>query len=69
MWLWCEASSDGQTSVTYRRDRGIRNTSRQISFEFLFTKTRPPDKLHSGFGFVVQFRVGIRYVICQGGEF
>jgi len=25
----------------YRIDRGIRNTSRQISFEFLFIKTRP----------------------------
>jgi hypothetical protein len=50
-------------------DRGIRTTSRQISFEFLFIKTRPHDKLHNGFGFVVQFRVGIRYAICQGGEF
>ena len=30
-------------------DRGIRNTSRQISFQFLFIKTRPPDKLHNGF--------------------
>jgi hypothetical protein len=53
----------------YRIDRGIRTTSRQISFEFLFIKTRPLDKLPNGFGFVVQFRVGIRYVICQGGEF
>ena len=26
-------------------DRAIRDTSRQISFEFLFLKTRPPDKL------------------------
>jgi len=50
-------------------DRGIRNTSSQISFVFLFIKTRPPDKLHNGFGFVIQFLVGIRYVICQGGEF
>jgi hypothetical protein len=50
-------------------DRGIRDTSRQISFEFLFIKTCPPDKLHKGFGFVIQFRVGIRYVICQGVEF
>ena len=49
-------------------DRGIRNTC-QISFEFLFIKTRPPDKLHNGFGFVIQFSVGICYVICQGGEF
>jgi len=30
-------------------DRGIRNTSRQISFEFLFIKTCPPDNLHTGF--------------------
>ena len=30
-------------------DRGIRDTSRQISFEFLFLKTCPPDKLHNGF--------------------
>ena len=50
-------------------DRGIRDTSCQISFKFLFIKTRPPDKLHNGFGFVIQFRVGIRYVICQGGNF
>ncbi len=55
--------------VTNTIDRGIRTTSRQISFEFLFIKTRPLDKLHNGFGFVVQFRVGICYVICQGGEF
>ena len=33
---------------TYRRIRGIRNTSRHISFEFLFIKTCPPDKLHNG---------------------
>ena len=45
------------------------DTSRQISFEFLFIKTRPPDKLHNGFGFVIQFRVGIRYVICRGASF
>ena len=25
-----------------------------------------PDKLHNGFGFVVQFRVGIWYLSCQG---
>jgi hypothetical protein len=37
--------------------RGIRDTSRQISFEFLFIKTRSPDKLHNGFGFVIKFRV------------
>jgi hypothetical protein len=50
-------------------DRGLRTTSRQISFEFLFIKTCPPDKLHNGFGFVIQFRVGIRYLKCEGGEF
>ncbi len=33
--------------------QGIRNTSRQISFEFLFIKTCPPDKLHT------RFRCGI----------
>jgi hypothetical protein len=55
--------------VTYRIDRGIRDASRQISFEFLFIKTRPPDTLHIGFVFIIQFRVGIRYVMCQGGEF
>jgi hypothetical protein len=49
-------------------DWRIRDTSRQISFEFLFIKTLPPDKLHIGFGFVIQFRVRIRYVICQGGN-
>jgi hypothetical protein len=46
--------------------RGIRDTSRQISFEFLFIKTRPTD---NGFGFVIQFRVGIRYVIRMGANF
>jgi len=30
---------------------------------------RPHHNLHNGFGFVIQFCVGIRYVICQGGEF
>ena len=53
----------------YRIDQGLRTTSRQISFEFLFIKTCPPDKLHNGFGFVIQFRVGIRYLKCEGGEF
>ena len=33
----------------YSRYRGIRTTSRQISFEFLFIKTRPTDKLHTRF--------------------
>jgi hypothetical protein len=49
----------------YRIDQGIRNTSRQISFEFLFIKTRPPDKLHNGFGFVVQFHVGIKRNLAE----
>ena len=40
---------------------GDKDTSRQISFEFLFIKTRPPQKLHNGFVFVIQFRDGIRY--------
>ena len=52
----------------YRIDRGERDTSRQISFEFLFIKTRPPDKLRNGFGFVIQFRVRIRYVMRKGGH-
>ena len=39
--------------LKYRIDQGIRDTSRQISFEFLFIKTRPPDKLRYGFGFVI----------------
>jgi hypothetical protein len=32
-----------------------------VSFlsSILFIKTRPPDKLHNGFGFFIQFRVGI----------
>jgi hypothetical protein len=55
--------------IIYCIDRGLRTTSRQISFEFLFIKTCPPDKLHNGFGFVIQFRVGIRYLKCEGGEF
>ena len=41
----------------------------RISFEFLFIKTHPTDKLHSGCGFVIQLGVGIRYKICQGGSF
>jgi len=53
----------------YRKDRGLRTTSRQISFEFLFIKTYPPDKLHNGFSFVIQFRIGIWYLSCQGGVF
>jgi hypothetical protein len=32
----------------YHEDRGLRTTSCQISFEFLFIKTCPPDKLHNG---------------------
>jgi len=53
-------------------EKGKRNKNRSKDIdilEFLFIKTRPPDKLHNGFVFVIQFRVGIRYVICQGGEF
>jgi hypothetical protein len=53
----------------YRRHWGISTTSRQISFEFLFIKTCPPDKLHNGLCFVIQFRFGIRYLKCEGGEF
>jgi len=53
----------------FRRSRGIRNTSCHISFEFLFIISCPPDKLHNGFGFVVQFRIGICHVICQGASF
>jgi hypothetical protein len=34
---------------SYRIDRGLRTTSRQISFEFLFIKTHPPDILHNEF--------------------
>ena len=41
----------------------------QISFEFLFIKTRPPDKLHNGFRRWIEWQNQIRYVICQGGEF
>jgi len=52
-------SSDSDSDSSYRIDRGIRNTYRKISFEFLFIKTRPLDKLHNGFGFVIQFRVGM----------
>ncbi len=55
--------------IYYRIDRAIRTTSRQISFEFLFIKTRPPDKLDNGFRRGIERRNQIRYVICQGGEF
>ncbi len=54
--------------LSYRKSQGISNTSRHISFEFLFIKTCPPDKLHNGFCFVVQFRVGIRYLSCKGAS-
>ena len=54
---------------TYRRDRGLRDTSRQISFEFRFIKTRPPHILDIGFRRGIEWRNRIRYVICQGGKF
>ena len=38
-----------QYDTNYPIDQGIRNTSRKISFEFLFINTHPPDKLHTGF--------------------
>jgi hypothetical protein len=57
------------TSQTTTIDRGIRDTSRQISFEFLFLKTCPPDKLHNGFRRGIEWRNQTRYVICQGGKF
>ena len=41
--------STGVSFDIHRIGRGLRTTSRQISFEFLFIKTRPPDKLHTGF--------------------
>ena len=44
VWYICSSSPRAATI-----DRGIRDTSRQISFEFLFIKTCPPDKLHNGF--------------------
>ena len=44
---WGEDISNDGLDAIYRVDRGIRNTSCQISFEFLFIKTRPPDKLHT----------------------
>jgi hypothetical protein len=53
----------------YRIDRGIRNTSRQISFEFLFIKTRLPDKLHNRFRRWIEWRNQIRYVIYRGASF
>ena len=53
------------TTVVSRR----KQPSRHISFEFLFIKTCPPDKLHNGFYFVVQFRVGIRYLSVRGASF
>ncbi len=35
--------------VQYRKSRGLRIGSRQISFEFLSIKTRPPDKINYRF--------------------
>jgi hypothetical protein len=52
-----------------RRSWGISNTSHHISIEFLIIKNWPHAKLNNVFGFVIQFRVGIRYLICHGGEF
>jgi hypothetical protein len=47
----------------------LSTTSSQISFEFLFIKTCPPNKLHNRCGFVIKFRDGIRYLSCQGASF
>jgi hypothetical protein len=47
----------------------LTTTSCQISFEFLFIESCPPEKLQTTFRFVVQFCVGIQYLICQGGMF
>jgi hypothetical protein len=56
-WLGCGAGERKIKKYNTLPYRGIRDTSRQISFEFLFIKTRSPDKLHNGFGFVIKFRV------------
>ena len=53
----------------YRIDQGIRNTSRQISFEFLFIKTCPPDKLHNGFGFVFNSALESVMWLVRGASF
>jgi hypothetical protein len=53
--------------ATYRRPRGISTTSGHISFEFLFIKTFPPDKLHNGFRRGIELRNRIRYVIYLSG--
>ena len=36
-----QSTLTGQTGTTYRKDRGLRTASCQISFEFLFIKTLP----------------------------
>jgi hypothetical protein len=61
-----EMNDSSGPSTVYR---GIRNTSRQIYFEFLVIKTHPPDKFHKGFGFVIQFRVGILMQFVRGSSF
>ena len=38
-------------------DQGLRTTSRQISFEFLFIKTCPPDKLRYGFQCPIEWSI------------
>ena len=48
---------------------GLRTTSRQISFEFLFIKTRPLQILHNGFRRAIEWQNWILYVIFVGGEF
>ena len=57
------------TYLTYRPG-GDETLPAKFLLNSFLSKLAPPDKLHNGFGFVIQFSVGIRYVIiCQGGEF
>ena len=48
--------------MSYHKD-GLRTTFPQISFQFLFIKTCY--KLHNEFGFIIQFCVGIQYLIYR----
>ena len=57
------------TVSSYRIDRGLSNGSRQISFEFLSIKTRPPDKINYRFRRRMVRRIQIGSSILKGGEF
>ena len=65
LWVGPRALSGKKNCII---DRGLRTTSRQISFKFLSIKTLPPDKLHRGFRRGIEWRNRVRHVIFQGNS-